>query len=34
MPTIDNDGKIILEKEFGMFMAPNGNGGLYDGLES
>lgn len=34
MPALDNSGKIILKDEFEIFMAPNGNGGLYDGIES
>jgi UDP-N-acetylglucosamine pyrophosphorylase len=32
LPAVDKNGKIILKDEFEIFMAPNGNGGLYEGI--
>ncbi|KRW99210.1 hypothetical protein PPERSA_07453 [Pseudocohnilembus persalinus] len=34
LPAVDLNGKIILKDEFEIFMAPNGNGGLYEGIQT
>jgi UDP-N-acetylglucosamine pyrophosphorylase len=34
LPTLDSDGKVLLEDKNKIFLSPNGNGGVYDSLNS
>jgi UDP-N-acetylglucosamine/UDP-N-acetylgalactosamine diphosphorylase len=33
LPAVDEEGKIIIKDKNTIFMAPNGNGGLYKALK-
>lgn len=33
MPALDNEGRIILEQRHRVALAPNGNGGIFEGLQ-
>lgn len=34
LPSLDKNGKLLFEGKNKIFLSPNGNGGLYDSLES
>lgn len=32
LPAIDNEGKILMQSEYHILLAPNGNGALFDSI--